>query len=825
MPRDVRPRHIASRMNIQLGVSILRFCRILPTLLCLPIVAICSLGTLLAQLPIHQLHSLSQVGAQRGQTVTIALNGADLLDIRQLVFSDKTLQPQLVPGTPDPVTELSQPQWGNFTLAIPADQPLGIYEVWAVGRYGVSNSRRFVVDSLAVFNDPGNNNTSVQASPLTLPTAVQGKCDTAVIDYYKLDLKEGESISIECFAKSIDSRLTPVLAVVDGKGKELATVRGHELKDPVLQFTASKSDSYYLTIKDFLLEGGPNSYYWLRVLPSPAVEELTPSIASVNSTLQWKGIGQTNKPGTPRSTIEVSSGSFAIPENPMFAWQSSRIPLLRPMQATVAWVEVPRPDEFGRCVVVAPANSKVYADITPSTQVGVPTPIELPAEISTRFAEQTQDQYFQFNADKDTKLTIDLAASKLGQVSDAILAIGRIHAADKPVQWLVTLDDPPNRESTRRGEFDLMSDDPVGEFTIPETGTYCVRVRNQYRSLLGSSPRYHLSLQLAKPDFQAFVAFKQLKRGGDQQTPIAALNLVRGLSVPLQIQVVRKAGFNEPIEVKVDGLPAGVTASSLVIPSGRSDGWLVLSATLDAAIGESNLSVVATSKLGEQTLQRSAIPMTVVWDSPDRNNTPAAFRVTSALILAVTEEPPRVAVTATSVKPLDERQRIVVAPGEEVKLTMAVHRINGFAAEVKLKQQGLPDPWGGPEVTLAPDASQVEWVVKVPAENSVGVYPFFFRGDLGIPFQPNPQSLTFLTQTKEKLTQKQTLAQQEKEAATAANNADQVAAADAKLADINNRIMQTDKQLEEANKANAVQNKDIAVWSNGFVLEVKAPSP
>jgi hypothetical protein len=115
--------------------------------------------------------------------------------------------------------------------------------------------------------------------------------------------------------------------------------------------------------------------------------------------------------------------------------------------------------------------------------------------------------------------------------------------------------------------------------------------------------------------------------------------------------------------------------------------------------------------------------------------------------------------------------------------------------------------------------------VKIPAENAVGIYPFFFRGDVGIPFQPNPESLAFLTQTKEKLVQKQMQAQQEKDAAAAASNPDQVAAADAKLADLNNRIMQTDKQLEEANKANAVQNKDIAIWSNSFVLEVKAATP
>ena len=400
-------------LPIQLGVLTLRFRRVICSLLAMAAVLISGPDTLIAQLPIHQLHSISPVGAQRGQTVNITTAGADLLDVKKLIFSDAALQPQLVQGAVDPVTEMSQPQWGNFTLAIPGDQPLGIYEVWAVGRYGVSNSRRFVVDSLAIFQDPGNNNTIAQASPLTLPTAVQGRCDNAVIDHYKLDLAEGQSISIECFAKSIDSRLTPVLAIVDGKGKELAVARGHELKDPILQFTSPKTDVFYLTIKDFLLEGGGNSFYWLRVLPSVTVEEIVPGVAAANSSLQWKGMGQTNKPGTPRSSVEVSSGSMSIPESPLLAWQAGRIPLLRPMQASLAWIEVSRPDDFSRYVIAAPANSNIYADIVPSTQVAAPTTVALPAEISSRFAEQTQDQYFQFNADKDAKISIELAAAKL----------------------------------------------------------------------------------------------------------------------------------------------------------------------------------------------------------------------------------------------------------------------------------------------------------------------------------------------------------------------------------------------------------------------------
>jgi hypothetical protein len=778
-----------------------------------------------AQLPNHQLHAVNPVGGQRGQSVNITVAGADLVDIRQLVFSDNKLTPQLVPGSPDALTELSQPQWGNFSLAIPPEQPVGIYEVWCIGRYGVSNSRRFVIDSLATFNDPGNNAALSQAAQLTLPTAVAGRCDSAVIDYYKLDLKEGEAISIECWAKAIDSRLTPLISIQNRQGKDLLSARGSDAQDPILQFIPPTTDTYFLTVRDFLLEGGSNSFYWLRVKNGTAIEQISPSIALPATSVTWKGLAHTVKPGSPVTNVEIPGSTTQLSDQPAPVWKSERLPFLRPLQATIPLVEIPNGDDMSKYIVLATAGAKIQADIQPSTQIAEPTSVELPAEITSRFAEQAKDQFFKFQADKDTKLVIEVSATRLGQIADPIISVGRIVGPDMPVQWLSTFDDPPNRENSRRGEFDLLSDDPVGELTVPETGTYCVRIRNQYRSLVTATPNYHLSIRPATPDFQLFAGFKQLKRGGDQQTPLAALNLVPGSSQPIQIQVLRKDGFNEAIPIKVTDLPTGVSASPLLIPAGRSDGWLLLSATADAQPVESSISITAEVNLATQKLLRNAIPLVVSWDSPDRNNVPATFRVSSRIMLAVAAEPPRVSLNATSDKPLDERQYIVAAPGEELKLTFNVKRENGFAGEVKLKQQGLPDPWGSPEVTLAPDAAQAQWTVKIPAENSAGVYNVFFRGDLPIPFQPNPHSIIYLNQTKEKLVQKQQQAQQEKDAATAASNQEQLAAADAKLNEINTRIMQNDKQLDEANKANAVQNKDVAVWSNSFVLEVKAPSP
>jgi len=360
------------------------------------------------QLPTHQLHTVTPLGSQRGQSLQITVGGPDMVDVRELVFSDPNLKAQLVPGAVDPLTELSQPQWGNFNLTIPAEQPPGVYEVWAVGRYGVSNPRRFVIDSLPTIPEAGTNTTLAAAQAIAKPQALFGKCDPAVIDYYKIDLTEGETITIDCWAKAVDSRLAPMITIQNGIGKDLVVQRGSETRDPRLQFTAPTTGSYYLTVRDFLLDGGGNSFYWLRVQPGIGIDELTPSAAVAATSIDWKTFGYLSKPGTAPSKNEISSGNAAVPESASTWWKHPRLPFLKPAQATVPTFEVLAADGTAHHIAWAPPGTKIYADVAGSTQVKEATPIELPAEITGRLPSQAQDLYFKFNAEKAAKLLVDV---------------------------------------------------------------------------------------------------------------------------------------------------------------------------------------------------------------------------------------------------------------------------------------------------------------------------------------------------------------------------------------------------------------------------------
>jgi hypothetical protein len=135
-------------------------------------------------------------------------------------------------------------------------------------------------------------------------------------------------------------------------------------------------------------------------------------------------------------------------------------------------------------------------------------------------------------------------------------------------------DDSRGRDS--RMERDL----PAGEFTV--------RVRDiddrggiafPYRLFIApSQPRLHL---VVTPD--------------DATVP-------RGGSAMLTVRVERTDGFDGDVIVTVTGVPAGVTASALIVPKGQQEGKLTLTAAADAAMGPARLTVAGTGKAGKQSI-------------------------------------------------------------------------------------------------------------------------------------------------------------------------------------------------------------------------------
>lgn len=109
-----------------------------------------------------QLFAVSPCGGRQGTTVDLTISsGANLEGVKSLYFSHPgiTAAPKMAPP---PLAELpATPIANQFTVTIAADVPVGIYDIRAVGMFGISNPRSFVVGNQPEVKEQSGNNLSL----------------------------------------------------------------------------------------------------------------------------------------------------------------------------------------------------------------------------------------------------------------------------------------------------------------------------------------------------------------------------------------------------------------------------------------------------------------------------------------------------------------------------------------------------------------------------------------------------------------------------------------------------------------------------------------
>ena len=278
-------------------------------LMLLGCLTIASSGVAHAQaLPVAKLFSIFPLGGKQGTTVDVTIAGADLEGAAKLYFStpgitavQKTSPPGLGQTGPQPVP-------GQFTLTIPADTKPGICEVRAIGKYGVSNPRAFVVGTRDELVEKEPNNTAAQATELPLDAVVNALSNAATDeDFYKITAKAGQRLIIDCWAYRLDSRMDATLVLYDAQGKELARNRDTNRRDPLIDFTVPADGVYYVCVNDFLYAGNNDYFYRLSVGTGAYLDFVFPPAGAPGSNGQFTVYGR-NLPGGQPTELRSADG-------------------------------------------------------------------------------------------------------------------------------------------------------------------------------------------------------------------------------------------------------------------------------------------------------------------------------------------------------------------------------------------------------------------------------------------------------------------------------------------------------------------------------------
>ncbi|HLW66998.1 MAG TPA: hypothetical protein VKS79_16915 [Gemmataceae bacterium] len=512
-------------------------------------------------------------GGQRGKVVPVRVGGLNLLDRCGFelrgpgIEADRELKAiptfwregPLLP-LPDSQQAEDYPKDMAGRVKIAADAPLGPRYGRLSTAQGASSGLVFVVGDLPEVTEPDTGSVS---QPLALPVTINGRIfPREDVDEWSFHLKKGETVTAGALAAKLGSPLEIRLEARDEQGHRLAeNDRFPAPSDARLHFTAAADGIYRIRVFDARFQGGPNYVYRLTLTTGPHVERVYPLGGRRGERVAFDLFG----PGLPKKQIILP-----LPND-------GRSEFLHPLQGQATQPFRIELDDLPEYREAEPNDA-----IDPAKKA-----IALPAILNGRIDKPGDVDYWPVEMKKGESWEIDVRARRL----------------DSPLIGVLTLHDAVGKELAKADPVMQGGLDPNLKFQAPANGIYWIRIAERFHNRGGPEFAYRIRVAAppTKPDFRLTFA-----TDGRKDPSADTLALQRGGQVKLQVKAERLGGFNGPIDLAVDGLPAGVTISKAIIAANQNAADLVFQCAKDAKITASPITVRGTANIGGSTETRVA---------------------------------------------------------------------------------------------------------------------------------------------------------------------------------------------------------------------------
>lgn len=518
----------------------------------------------------------------------------------------------------------------RFLVTIAADAPAGVHDARVLCRLGVSSARAFSVSRLTELSRTRPNSSLETALELPMGSVCNATMTKRAVDFYRFQAVKDRRIVIDCAAVGLDSRLTPVLALADAEGRDLKVNR----TGGPLDFTPPADGTYVIKVHDLTYQGGERHFYRLALQEAPADAPLPVQARTQTvSAMSWPPVG--------------------LPE------------------------------------------TAALSETEPNNRAEEAQKITLPCDIAGSFFPAADVDTYEFTAQKGEVWWVEIASERLGLNTDPFVLVQRVEktADGEKLTDLAELYDiaPPMKVSSNGYSYDgppynAGSPDLNGKFEIKEDGTYRLQVRDLFGGTRNEPGNiYRLIVRQAAPDFSlAAWAVHMTLRNGDRAALSKPAALRRGDARLFEVVVQRRDGFDGPIEIEADHLPAGVHATGLRIGQGKTVGHLVLTADADAPSGFSVAQLRGRAVIDGKEVVRPCRIASMEWPVKDAKQEIPAPRLLADFPVSVTdsEDAPLSVVLA-------EDKVYEAEAGATLKIPLRLIWRNEFTgATIKLKGQG-----------------------------------------------------------------------------------------------------------------------------------------
>ena len=622
----------------------------------------------LAELPVPLLNSVTPMGGKIGTETEVTIAGADLDEVDALHFSH--------PGI---TATLKSPN--HFTVKISPEVPVGNYDVRVIGKLGVSNPRAFVAGDRSEITRMNAHDKPEAAVELPMGSVFNGNATAAISDYFKFPAKKGGRVLVQCAAREIDSRMSPVLAVLDASGREIESAR----KGGLLDFTAPLDGQYLLSVHDLTFAGGPDYFYRLTVSKGPYVDFIFPPAGVPGGKTTFTLFGRGLPGGKPadlrggdRKPFEKLDIEITLPA----ANDAARTAFTQPVSAVDDGIfySLKSAEGASNPVFIGFSSVPLSREAEPNNKVGQAQKVTVPCEVAGQFFPAADVDCYAFDAKKGDVYWLEVFSHRTGRATSPFLLVQREGTDIKEVY--ASDADPGGKR------FPTLSNDPAYRFEAKEDGTYRVSVSD----LLGatrSNPAstYRLAIRNETPDFRLVVLVEPppsaVKKDERSAAPRGVL-LRAGETAAVKVIAIRRDGFNGVIELSATNLPDGVKCVPTRVAEGKTDGILLLTAGEKPAKNCVAIHVIGKAKIGDKEVQREASGGAVVWSVADFNADAVPSRLTADFCIAVNgaEAAP------IRIEPAEDKVWQAAA-GTKLDIPLRITRSGEFKEALKLKAAGV----------------------------------------------------------------------------------------------------------------------------------------
>jgi hypothetical protein len=664
----------------------------------------------LAQLPTAELHALSIQAAQADQSFLVKIEGQRLEESAQLLFTDLqgnavglTAQASLAPK--QPAREWSAPT-GEFHVTNTGQATPGIVEVRSLGRFGMSNPRRFLLSQLPVFRPTGDRSSTATAANLEPSIVISDRLQPLKSNFFRLTIEGPKIFSCAAYCKQIDSPADLLIRLWDGNGQLLRAGRSLGIWPAEISWKHAEEQSreYFVEISDILGRGGPEFNYLLESSLSSAKSEDSPEPRPEELSL--------NRLLRPTLDSPFSKERFLQPL--AIDWIQAR--------EKSTWQELP----------AEPVNE---------------FPVRLRGDLS-------ESRTVHFDGQKGQTLVFDVVSAMLDQLTDPAIVIYKSQDADQAqagpdgLTLIAEQDDGPYLGTAAVRVRRL---DPHLVWTVPETGRYSlVILDNQSGDRPTDSRGFFMEIRSPQPSF-SLIAYRVFPSNDPTTSRPWGTNLMTSGTEQVHVTVARQDGFNGPVELRAQGLPDALKCHPVIVPAGVTEADLVIQAA--APVSESvenpesadleivnqkivNLEIVGSAMMAEGIPDARAVHATISSGTLPTHNA-VVSRHTALLEVAITAED-----SAPLQVSLGDEPVVEVARNSKLAVTVRLLRGDGGGVECTLRPQSLPPKVTIAETKIPADQSEATVELSVAGDAPLGEFTFWLQTEARIKWRANPQALT-----------------------------------------------------------------------------------